>query len=152
MSKRKVGKLYRKRIVEGNINEVNPNSEIHVDHLKDGGSSSNMEYLYVEGIDEELKEALRTMAVLERVAEDYDSYYYATIGVANSWAGGGSVSMRVDAVAIDFSLEVNGYGDSGNVDPDVFCTIKDVLIYSGLWDTFNAIPRITKEEFYTTRK
>ena len=36
--KQKVGKLYRKRIVEGDINSVNPNSEIHISAVGGGGS------------------------------------------------------------------------------------------------------------------
>jgi hypothetical protein len=46
--KQKVGKLYRKRIVEGDINLVDPNSEIHINDLtsskEEGGGEVSYKY------------------------------------------------------------------------------------------------------------
>lgn len=44
MSKRKVGKLYRKRIVEGNINEIDSNSEVHISELGGGEGEGDNKY------------------------------------------------------------------------------------------------------------
>lgn len=138
--KKKIGEIYNKPIIEGDINLKTP-YEIHKSELVDvpmsGGSTSNVEYLDVSGAGA-VESSVTTFSSFAKVSvEGMVAVAPTYVLVAEGAIGVGKFPI---AVAIDFSAKVI-LGEPK--------TIKDVIISNGFTaDQLAAIPRITEEEFY----
>lgn len=135
--KRRIGILKGKPIIEGDIN-LKTSNEIHVKQLsggsgESGGESSNIEYLDVSGVNQEPYFAsLLVTSFVGKHKED------GIVALLPSAAIAGHNSEKIIALLVDFSFKTpNG-------------TLLELLLNMGTTkEQLDAIPRITKEEFYS---
>jgi hypothetical protein len=140
--KKKIGEIYNKPIVIGNKNEITKN-EVHIDNLggstsgEGGGSASTMEYFRAESIKE-----LGLQNWASSLKWNNEGAGSITIAPATKFTFDDFDNSALIAVGIDFQSEYRM--------PEPFNgKLIDVLLKMGIPQAvLDAIPRITKEEFY----
>lgn len=140
MGKRKIGEIYNKPIVEGDKNLVT-NNEIHKSELSGGSGSGEdtMEYLDVSGLEDDFKKSLFLFSHTMRVDGTRIPYTMPSVGFLADV--GISRVGTITKISINFSQKMS---DSVSVK-----TVLDRLLEIGTKEELDAIPRITKEEFYS---
>lgn len=104
-----------------------------------GSSASTMEYLDVRNIDEDLKWSLINSSYLVKINNGGDIFIYPALFAKNDFD-----ERYVDTVAIAIDFFANVAYSDGTM------TIKEMISVDNGYplDTFDSLPRITKEEFY----
>lgn len=113
-----------------------------------GGESggSNLEYLDVSGVDGYMKNALLYYSVLAKIQGDSVAYGVQIQPSGFLLAASGMTSL-VTAVAIDLVIPITKYAsEESGVEKQELTTLD---ADSGFMEMLDAIPRITKEEFYS---
>jgi hypothetical protein len=163
--KQKVGKLYRKRIVEGDINLVDPNSEIHVSELGGSTNEEDVEYLDLSNdpgynIDGVGTFYLASGEALQLLAEEI-ALKSSDGGAQNYFKYQGSPSkydyinnfhkdaFRKIYAKIRWNTEI--YNQKYLYSKLKKSTLRDQILEGGteMINYINSVPRITKEQFYS---
>ena len=111
-----------------------------------GGESggSTLEYLDVRGIGD-LRPALGILAGMVKSSVNEGTYVGTTLMGIQEMFGSANTFSTVVAVAIDFTKPIRGRRGGQEID----MLIADLLIMRGIpKEELDAIPRITKEQFY----
>ena len=146
--KKRIGSLLGKPIIQGDIN-LKTNNEIHIKELSAGGGSwggeaSTIEYLDVSGMADEMsvkKMALIFQSYLAKIFDDNKVYVIGGAGLLTVGDNINTITEGVVAIAIDFNAKIIMEGRIG--------TILEFLSNLFTQEELDAIPRITKEEFYS---
>ena len=103
-----------------------------------GESASTIEYLDVSGFPAEIAESVFLMF---SILAKYNTDGYGTIIATPFLTKNINIEKQFKAVMIDFTIQIVEMGEIG--------TIKNALIAQGLTQAdLDAIPRLTKEQFY----
>lgn len=135
------------RTKEGSTEKINPQDFVQrIENLQVGGgtSESNIEYLDVRGLEDKM--TIANYAIMIKTTA-MGSITFMTGGLLGQFVALGEdyYKMAIDAttaVAIDGSLEMT--------DPNTNTLVTIGEFIRGVYgDTFDSIPRITKEQFYS---
>lgn len=137
------------RAKEGSTEKINPQDFVQrIENLQVGGgtSESSIEYLDVSGVEGYMKNALLYYSVLAKIQGDSVAYGVQIQPSGFLLAASGMTSL-VTAVAIDLVIPITKYAsEESGVEKQELTTLD---ADSGFMEMLDAIPRITKEQFYT---
>lgn len=128
------------RAKEGSSDLISPmDFAQRIDNLQVGGGAdeSSIEYLDVSGAsDEGVQQIFLMFSILVKYSTVYGTVIFSPFATANL-----NFEKQLKAVMIDFTMQIAEMGVIG--------TIKDAFIQQGFTqEDIDAIPRITKEQFY----
>lgn len=106
------------------------------------GSEDNHTYLDIRNYPEEYKWILVTNSFICAFQDDDEIKYLTSYNVYD-YNGDSEDILRVKAVCIDFNLKTHCFNDG------ITKTIKEVILMETPEAELDAIPRITKEQFYS---
>lgn len=141
---------------EGSSEKINPQDFAQrIDNLQVGGgtSESSIEYLDVRGLgdtNENLRNGLVLFADIVKSKNEEGTFVGACLtGIQSAFGITSNNATTCVAVAVDFSRYIKGMGnEDGQV---IEMSIFDLLVamVGVTQEQLDAIPRITKEQFYT---
>ena len=119
---------------KGTTDKINPqNFSNEISSLK-VGDSSTIEYLDVRNLSDEIYEIVLLLAIMAKKERSIAPAMYAMAL--------GSDTGKASAVGIDLNLKCS-IDDVGEI------TVRGIMELTGIIEIVDAIPRITKEEFYS---
>lgn len=147
--KRKIGKLYNKTIIEGDINLKTPN-EIHKNELRKGGGEldkSEWKYYDISQIDGTFNSDgvgyKNGICLISYLAKQDDN-----ISIANFFTG--SDNNDVDAVGIPYNKPIDMYNPREDIQVNTIGELFEYSLLSFPDNIKSLIKEISEEEFYNT--